>query len=100
MPERLDPAEPDRPDLRRGAASREARLRRSGNGLTSQNPAPLGVRDARLTAHRRGNVMTPEPSTLCLGCWQNMSLPVVLRGPLSVPYRAFGIKPSRMNPNT
>jgi adenylate cyclase len=44
--------------------------------------------------------MTPEPSRLCLGCWQNMHMPVVLRGPLSVPYRAFGIKPSRMNPNT
>jgi adenylate cyclase len=44
--------------------------------------------------------MTPEPSRLCLGCWQNLHMPVVLRGPLSVPYRAFGIKPSRMNPNT
>ena len=44
--------------------------------------------------------MTPEPSTLCLGCWQNMNLPIVLRGPLCVPYRAVGLKPSRMNPNT
>jgi adenylate cyclase len=44
--------------------------------------------------------MTPEPSTLCLGCWQNLNLPVVLRGPLCLPYRAFGLKPSRMNPNT
>jgi len=44
--------------------------------------------------------MTPEPSKLCLGCWQNLNLPVVLRGPLCLPYRAFGIKPSRMNPNT
>jgi adenylate cyclase len=44
--------------------------------------------------------MTPEPSTLCLGCWQNLNLPVVLRGPLSLPYRVFGLKPSRMNPNT
>ena len=44
--------------------------------------------------------MTPEPATMCLGCWQNLSLPMVLRGPLSLPYRAVGIKPSRMNPNT
>jgi class 3 adenylate cyclase len=44
--------------------------------------------------------MTPEPATLCLGCWQNLHMPVALRGPLSVPFRVFGIKPSRMNPNT
>jgi adenylate cyclase len=44
--------------------------------------------------------MTPEPSTLCLGCWQNLHMPIALRGPLSVPFRVFGIKPSRMNPNT
>ena len=44
--------------------------------------------------------MTPEPATICLGCWQNMHLPVPLRGPLSAPFRLFGIKPSRMNPNT
>lgn len=44
--------------------------------------------------------MTPEPATLCLGCWQNMHMPIALRGPLSVPFRMFGIKPSRMNPNT
>jgi len=43
--------------------------------------------------------MTPDPSTLCIGCWQNMNLPIVLRGPLCVPYRAVGLKPSRMNPN-
>ena len=43
--------------------------------------------------------MTQERSTICKGCWQN-SLPVVLRGPLCVPFRAVGIRPSRMNPNT
>jgi adenylate cyclase len=48
----------------------------------------------------REKAMTPEPATLCLGCWQNLHLPVALRGPFSVPFRAFGIKPSRMNPNT
>ena len=44
--------------------------------------------------------MTPEPATICLGCWQNMHMPIPLRGPLSAPFRLFGIKPSRMNPNT
>ena len=44
--------------------------------------------------------MTPEPATLCLGCWQNLHMPIALRGPFSLPFRVFGIKPSRMNPNT
>jgi adenylate cyclase len=44
--------------------------------------------------------MTPEPATICLGCWQNLHMPIPLRGPLSAPFRLFGIKPSRMNPNT
>ncbi len=29
-----------------------------------------------------------------------MRIPVPLRGPASIPFRAFGIRPSRMNPNT
>ena len=37
---------------------------------------------------------------ICKGCWQQMHLPVPLRGPLSLPLRLFGIRPSRMNPNT
>jgi class 3 adenylate cyclase len=44
--------------------------------------------------------MTPEPATICIGCWQQLHLPVPLRGPLSVPLRMVGIRPSRMNPNT
>lgn len=44
--------------------------------------------------------MTPEPATICLGCWQNLHLPIPLRGALSAPFRLFGIRPSRMNPNT
>jgi len=44
--------------------------------------------------------MTPEPAAICLGCWQNLHMPIPLRGPLSAPFRLFGIKPSRMNPNT
>jgi adenylate cyclase len=37
---------------------------------------------------------------ICQGCWQQMRMPVPLRGFASVPFRAFGIRPSRMNPNT
>ena len=40
--------------------------------------------------------MTPEPAAICLGCWQNLHVPIPLRGPLSTPFRLFGIKPSRM----
>lgn len=43
--------------------------------------------------------MTPEPATICIGCWQQLHLPIPLRGPLAMPLRVFGIKPSRMNPN-
>jgi class 3 adenylate cyclase len=42
----------------------------------------------------------PHHSTLCKGCWQNLHLPVVLRGPLAIPFRIVGLRPSRMNPNT
>ena len=36
---------------------------------------------------------------ICKGCWQQMRLPVALRGIASAPFRAVGIRPSRMNPN-
>jgi adenylate cyclase len=39
-------------------------------------------------------------SKICKGCWQQMHLPVPLRGAASLPFRAFGIRRSRMNPNT
>jgi adenylate cyclase len=38
-------------------------------------------------------------SAICKGCWQQMHMPVPLRGAWSAPFRAFGIRPSRMNPN-
>ena len=38
-------------------------------------------------------------AAICKGCWQQMHMPVPLRGALSAPFRAFGIRPSRMNPN-
>lgn len=44
--------------------------------------------------------MTLQQSRICMGCWEQMHLPVPLHGVLSVPFRAFGVRPSRMNPNT
>jgi len=44
--------------------------------------------------------MTLHQARICIGCWQQMHLPVPLRGVLSAPFRAFGIRPSKMNPNT
>ena len=44
--------------------------------------------------------MTVHQAKICVGCWQQMHVPIPLRGPLSVPFRMVGIRPSRMNPNT
>jgi adenylate cyclase len=44
--------------------------------------------------------MSPTQARICKGCWQQMRIPVPLRGPASIPFRIFGIRPSRMNPNT
>jgi adenylate cyclase len=35
-----------------------------------------------------------------MGCWQNLHVPVALRGIASIPFRLVGLSPSRMNPNT
>ena len=43
--------------------------------------------------------MTLHHARICKGCWQQMHLPVPLHGVVSVPFRLFGIRPSRMNPN-
>jgi adenylate cyclase len=43
--------------------------------------------------------MASQP-IFCLGCWQNMKLPIALRTIAAVPFRAVGIRQSRMNPNT
>ncbi len=53
-----------------------------------------------MEAFARMQAQSTLQSTLCKGCWQHMRLPVPLRGPGSLPFRAFGIRPSRMNPNT
>lgn len=38
-------------------------------------------------------------SRICRGCWDQMHMPVPIRGPLSLPFRALGISQSKMNPN-
>lgn len=43
--------------------------------------------------------MATQP-IFCVGCWQNMKLPIALRTAAALPYRAVGIRQSRMNPNT
>jgi adenylate cyclase len=43
--------------------------------------------------------MALQYSALCKGCWQQMHMPIPLRGGLSVPFRVVGIRPSKMNPN-
>lgn len=35
----------------------------------------------------------------CKGCRSQLHILVPIRGPLSIPFKLFGIKPSRMNPN-
>ena len=36
---------------------------------------------------------------ICRGCWEQMRVPVPIRGPLAGPLRLFGIKRSNMNPD-
>lgn len=39
------------------------------------------------------------PAHICRGCWDQMSVPIPIRGPFAVPFRIFGITQSKMNPN-
>jgi adenylate cyclase len=43
--------------------------------------------------------MSTSQSMICKGCWQHMHIPIVIRGPVSIPFRLLGIKTSQMNPN-
>ena len=40
-----------------------------------------------------------EHARICRGCWDQMRMPIPIRGPLSLPFRVFGITRSKMNPN-
>src|SRR4051794_23512591 len=43
--------------------------------------------------------MRPKRATFCKGCLQQLHLPIPIHGPLSIPLRIVGLRPSRMNPN-
>jgi adenylate cyclase len=45
------------------------------------------------------DLMKPSRSILCKGCLQQLHLPMAIHGPLSIPFRIVGLRPSRMNPN-
>ena len=45
--------------------------------------------------HRTG----PDHALICRGCWDQMGVPIPIRGPLAVPFRIFGVTQSKMNPN-
>ncbi|QRM55251.1 adenylate/guanylate cyclase domain-containing protein [Sinorhizobium sp. BG8] len=38
-------------------------------------------------------------ASICRGCWDQMRVPIPIRGALALPFRAFGITRSKMNPN-
>ena len=40
-----------------------------------------------------------DHALICRGCWDQMSVPIPIRGPLAVPLRIFGVTQSKMNPN-
>lgn len=42
---------------------------------------------------------TLDNARICRGCWDQMHMPIPIRGPLALPFRAFGITRSKMNPN-
>jgi adenylate cyclase len=43
--------------------------------------------------------MAASSATFCKGCWQQMHVPIPIRGLLAVPFRLLGIRKSQMNPN-
>ena len=40
-----------------------------------------------------------DSARICRGCWDQMRVPIPIRGPMALPFRAFGITRSKMNPN-
>lgn len=38
-------------------------------------------------------------TVICQGCWEQMHVPIAIRGPFSIIFRPFGIKKSQMHPN-
>ncbi|QIG49319.1 adenylate/guanylate cyclase domain-containing protein [Nordella sp. HKS 07] len=42
---------------------------------------------------------THDHARICRGCWDQMRMPIPIRGPLAIPFRVLGITRSKMNPN-
>ena len=40
-----------------------------------------------------------EKKILCQGCWEQMHVPIAIRGPVSYLFKAIGIRKSQMHPN-
>jgi adenylate cyclase len=40
-----------------------------------------------------------KKTTICQGCWEQMHVPIAIRGPFSIPFKILGIKKSQMHPN-
>jgi adenylate cyclase len=40
-----------------------------------------------------------KKNTICQGCWEQMHVPIAIRGPFSYLFKAIGIKKSQMHPN-
>ncbi|MFT3912104.1 MAG: adenylate/guanylate cyclase domain-containing protein [Ferruginibacter sp.] len=40
-----------------------------------------------------------QQKTICQGCWEQMHVPIPIRGPFSYLFKAVGIKKSQMHPN-
>src|SRR5688572_24813199 len=40
-----------------------------------------------------------KKNTICQGCWEQMHVPIAIRGPFSYLFKAIGVKKSQMHPN-
>jgi adenylate cyclase len=40
-----------------------------------------------------------KKTSICQGCWEQMHVPIPIRGPFSILFKPFGIKKSQMHPN-
>src|SRR6476620_287479 len=60
---------------------------------------PWTVEPRSIAATKGVDAMSLADSTICQGCWDQMRMPVPIRGPLAFPLRLAGIRVSRMHPN-
>lgn len=71
-----------------------------GGRLWTRLTRTIAEANARLPNNNgKQDLMSTLQPIICKGCWCQMHVPVPIRGPFSYPFRLFGIKRSRMNPN-